>query len=65
MAGKLTIPEMYEKSDGKELNSASAMSLSPRKKVVARGLNSACSSHGGDEMDSECRTADGDHNMEN
>ena len=56
---------MYEKSDGKELNSAGAMNLSPRKKVVTRGLNSACGSHGGDSMDSECRTADGDHNMEN
>jgi len=58
---------MYERSVEKELLSSSTggiMSLSPRKKAVARGLKSAGSALGVDEIDSECHTADGDHNMD-
>ena len=55
---------MYDQTAEKELLSGSGMNYSPHKNAAGLGLKSACSALGGDEIDSECHTADGDHHMD-
>jgi len=61
-SGKLTVSEMYELKDA-ELLSSGIMGTTPHKHLsasVGNMLKSAGSALGGDEIDSECRTEDGE-----
>ena len=68
MAGNLTISNMYEGQDGKEMTSAKGMMiLSPRKKSVTQGLcgTSSATTQEAEAVASESKTEEEDQKMEN
>ena len=56
---------MYERAVDKEVLTTGVLGMTTHKQVVARGLKSTGSALGGDEIDSECRTQDDDHQTDN